>query len=132
MTHDYHLPPEVRALVSLPERPRLLIVDDQPINIQTLNQIFQADYEVFMATSGQRALDFCRHNTPPDLILLDVVMPGMDGLEVCRQLKSSPATAATPERNWRCSTTSWVSWRRTWKRRCAACCCSLPTMPLPA
>lgn len=96
MTHDYHLPPEVRALVSLPERPRLLIVDDQPINIQTLNQIFQADYEVFMATSGQRALDFCRHNTPPDLILLDVVMPGMDGLEVCRQLKSSPATAATP------------------------------------
>lgn len=96
MTLPYHLPPEVRALVDLPERPRLLIVDDQPINIQTLHQIFQADHEVFMATSGQRALDFCRHNTPPDLILLDVVMPGMDGLEVCRQLKSSPATADTP------------------------------------
>ncbi|HEX6734102.1 MAG TPA: PleD family two-component system response regulator [Azonexus sp.] len=96
MTPAYNLPPEVSALVSLPERPRLLIVDDQPINIQTLHQIFQADHEVFMATSGQRALDFCRHNTPPDLILLDVVMPGMDGLEVCRQLKSSPATADTP------------------------------------
>ena len=49
-----------------PGRPRLLVVDDQPINIQTLYQIFHADHEVFMATSGQLALDFC-HNKPPPI-----------------------------------------------------------------
>jgi diguanylate cyclase (GGDEF)-like protein len=76
-------------------RPRLLVVDDQPINIQTLYQIFQADHEVFMATSGKQALNFCQHN-PPDLILLDIVMPEMDGLEVCHHLKADPLTANIP------------------------------------
>ena len=90
-----HHPAPLTSLAALPERPRLLVVDDQPINIQTLYQIFHADHEVFMATSGRQALDFCR-NTPPDLILLDVVMPGMDGLEVCRQLKADVATADIP------------------------------------
>lgn len=89
------LPPPLRALVTLPERPRLLVVDDQPINIQTLYQIFHADHEVFMATGGAQALDYCRR-TPPDLILLDVVMPEMGGLEVCRQLKANVATADIP------------------------------------
>jgi diguanylate cyclase (GGDEF)-like protein len=79
----------------LPLRPRLLIVDDQPINIQALYQVFQADHEVFMATSGEQALDFCRRD-PPDLILLDVMMPEMDGLEVCRRLKAESATADIP------------------------------------
>ncbi|HJW03515.1 MAG TPA: diguanylate cyclase [Azospira sp.] len=88
-------PAPLSKLAALPERPRLLVVDDQPINIQTLYQIFHTDHEVFMATSGEQALDFCR-NTPPDLILLDVVMPGMDGLEVCRQLKADAATADIP------------------------------------
>ena len=71
-------------------------MDDQPINIQTLYQIFHADHEVFMATGGEQALAFCRDNLPPDLILLDVVMPGMDGIEVCRRLKSNPALADIP------------------------------------
>lgn len=96
MTPAYNLPPEFRTLVTLPERPRLLIVDDQPINIQTLYQTFQADHEVFMATGGQQALDFCRNNLPPDLILLDVVMPGMGGREVCRRLKADPALTNIP------------------------------------
>lgn len=78
------------------ERPRLLIVDDQPINIQTLYEIFADDHEVFMATSGQQALDFCRDNPPPDLILLDIIMPGMDGLEVCPRLKADPFTSHIP------------------------------------
>ena len=81
---------------SATERPRLLIVDDQPINIQTLYEVFAADHEVFMATSGEQALVFCRDNTPPDLILLDIVMPGMDGLEVCRLLKADPFTSHIP------------------------------------
>ncbi len=88
--------PEFDTLLALPERPRLLIVDDQPINIQTLYQIFHADHEVFVATSGQLALDFCRNEPPPDLVLLDVVMPGMDGFEVCRQLKAESDLANIP------------------------------------
>lgn len=76
-------------------RQSLLIVDDQPINIQTLYQIFQDDYEVFFATSGTEALKFCSTRLP-DLILLDVMMPEMDGLEVCRQLQKDKVTAAIP------------------------------------
>ncbi|PHV11405.1 diguanylate cyclase domain-containing protein [Chitinimonas sp. BJB300] len=76
-------------------RPCLLLVDDQAINIQTMYQIFHNDHEVFMATSGAQALEFCQ-NKQPDLILLDVVMPDMDGYEVCRQLKNDPLTQAIP------------------------------------
>lgn len=76
-------------------RPKLLLVDDQAINIRMLHQIFQDDYEVFSATSGERALAFCE-SQQPDLILLDIVMPGMDGYEVCRRLKSNPLTADIP------------------------------------
>ena len=76
-------------------RPRLLLVDDQPINIQILYQLFQDDFEIFMATDGQQALGVCERESP-DLILLDVVMPEMDGLEVCLRLKASPATRAIP------------------------------------
>ena len=75
--------------------PKLLIVDDQAINIQTLYQIFSADYQVFKAISGQKALDFCA-NQIPDLILLDVMMPDMDGHEVCRRLKENALTQDIP------------------------------------
>lgn len=88
--------PDWHVLSTLPARPRLLVVDDQPINIQTLYQIFHADHEVFVATSGEQALAFCRSNPLPDLILLDVVMPGLDGLAVCQQLKADPVLANIP------------------------------------
>ncbi len=76
-------------------KPRLLIVDDQPINIQTLYKVFAADCQVQMATSGAKALALCRED-PPDLVLLDVVMPGMDGHEVCARLKADDATRDIP------------------------------------
>ncbi|MCF8167779.1 MAG: diguanylate cyclase [Rhodoferax sp.] len=76
-------------------KPKLLVVDDQPINIQVMYQIFASEFQVFMATSGTQALVLCRDN-PPDLILLDVVMPGMDGFEVCQQLKANDATRNIP------------------------------------
>ena len=76
-------------------KPRLLVVDDQPINIQVIYQAFAGDYQVFMATSGEQALAICRDN-PPDLVLLDIVMPGIDGFEVCRQLKAHDATRHIP------------------------------------
>jgi diguanylate cyclase (GGDEF)-like protein len=74
---------------------RLLVVDDQPINIQVMYQAFGGDYQVFMATSGEQALTICNNN-PPDLILLDIVMPGMDGFEVCKRLKADEATSHIP------------------------------------
>jgi diguanylate cyclase (GGDEF)-like protein len=76
-------------------RPHLLIVDDQPIQIQAMQRIFQDDCEVFTATSGEQALAHCRR-APPDLILLDVIMPGMDGLAVCRALKHHGTTMDVP------------------------------------
>ena len=72
--------------LALTSKPRLLVVDDQPVNIQILFSIFSADYEVFMTTSGEQALQLCTQRQP-DLVLLDVMMPGMDGHEVCRRLK---------------------------------------------
>ena len=76
-------------------RPRLLMVDDQAVNIQVLYQAFATDHQVIMATSGQQALALCAAQQP-DLVLLDVVMPGMDGHEVCRRLKADPATRNIP------------------------------------
>ena len=76
-------------------RPQLLIVDDQPLNIRLFHEIFHADHEVFFATSGEDALEFCKTNYP-DLILLDVVMPGLNGYEVCRRLKQDERTRDIP------------------------------------
>jgi diguanylate cyclase (GGDEF)-like protein len=89
-------PDAAEASLNAPHpRPRLLIVDDQPLNIRLLNQVFQADCEVFVATSGEDALAFCQDQLP-DLILLDVVMPGLDGYEVCRRLKGDARTREIP------------------------------------
>jgi diguanylate cyclase (GGDEF)-like protein len=75
--------------------PRLLVVDDQPANIQAIYQAFSADHQVLMATGGEQALKLAA-TQQPDLILLDVVMPGMDGHEVCRRLKAHTATRDIP------------------------------------
>ena len=83
-------------LLKEPERkPRLLVVDDQPTNIQVLYRVFADDCQVFMATSGDQALHTAREEAP-DVILLDVMMPDMDGYEVCRQLKQDSATRDIP------------------------------------
>ena len=74
-------------------RPRLLVVDDQPVNIQVLYRVFSNDHQVLMATSGAKALAICRE-APPDLVLLDVMMPEMDGFEVLRRLKADPWRSA--------------------------------------
>lgn len=70
-------------------RPRLLLVDDQPVNIQALHRVFAADCQLLMATDGGRALQLCR-DRQPDLVLLDVQMPGMDGHELFAELKTDP------------------------------------------
>ena len=86
-----HQPADAREFlddfVMHPQRqPRLLVVDDQPINIQTLYQTFAEDHQVLMATSGAAAMKICE-SKQPDLILLDVMMPDMDGYALCRWLK---------------------------------------------
>ncbi|MDD2159394.1 PleD family two-component system response regulator [Pseudomonas sp. MIL19] len=76
-------------------RPKLLVVDDKPINIRIINELFRADCDLHMATHGAQAIAVSK-TLQPDLILLDIMMDGMDGLEVCRRLKMDPATAAIP------------------------------------
>lgn len=79
----------------MPQRERVLIVDDSPSNIRVLNEILKADYNVMVATDGQKALAVLKLHLP-DIILLDIVMPGIDGYQVCRQLKINPATSKIP------------------------------------
>ena len=74
----------------------ILIVDDSPDNIQLLSGILKQHYKVKAATRGDRALKIAQKTPPPDLILLDVVMPEMDGYEVCQQLKNNPQTMDIP------------------------------------
>ena len=76
------------------EKPTILIVDDEPLNIETLTDLLEDDYRLIAVRSGEQALK--RAATIPDLILLDVMMPGMDGYEVCRRLKADAATANIP------------------------------------
>ena len=76
-------------------RPRILVVDDQPANVQALHQAFAHDHQVFMATSGAQALQVCAAKQP-DLVLLDVVMPEMDGYELCSLLKADAHTRDIP------------------------------------
>ncbi len=76
-------------------RPTLLVVDDEPTNLQVLRQILQADYRLLFARDGQKALELAR-SEHPQLILLDVMMPGMTGHEACAALKADPETRAIP------------------------------------
>ena len=76
-------------------RPRLLLVDDEPTNLQVLRHILQADYRLLFATDGERALQVAREQRP-DLVLLDIMMPHMDGYAVCCALKADAATASIP------------------------------------
>lgn len=74
----------------------VLIVDDTPDNITLLKGVLDGQYRLRVATSGTKALDICREAQKPDLLLLDVMMPGLDGYQVCQQLKADASTAAIP------------------------------------
>ena len=76
-------------------RPLILAVDDEASNLQLLRQILQDHYRLLFAKDGARALELA-HQERPDLVLLDVMMPGMSGYEVCASLKANPETAAIP------------------------------------
>jgi signal transduction histidine kinase len=79
----------------LKRRPRVLIVDDIKANLRLLAAALRADYDIETAADGAQALNTAR-TIRPDIVLLDIIMPGMDGYEVCRELKSDPATEKIP------------------------------------
>jgi serine phosphatase RsbU (regulator of sigma subunit) len=79
-----------------PEQKLILVVDDTPLNISAITGALKDTYRTKVATSGAKALAIAAADEKPDLILLDVMMPEMDGYEVCRRLKADPATREIP------------------------------------
>ena len=77
------------------EQATILIVDDTDTNIDILLALLGTDYDIVVATDGISALEAVEES-PPDLILLDIMMPGMDGYEVCNKLKANDATRDIP------------------------------------
>jgi len=77
-------------------RPLLLIADDEPVNLQLLVDGLRDDFRIRIATDGEQVLALAANDEPPDLILLDVVMPGFDGYETCRRLKQQEPTREIP------------------------------------
>jgi len=77
-------------------KPKVLIVDDTPENIQVLMETLKDQYTIVAAINGEKALKMAVAEPRPDLILLDIMMPGMDGFEVCSRLKSDPETRDIP------------------------------------
>ncbi len=78
------------------KKPTVLIVDDAAENIAMMGSLLKSSYTTKAAMEGEAALRIASARSPPDLILLDVMMPGMDGYEVCRRLKENPTTADIP------------------------------------
>ncbi|MSM39537.1 MAG: diguanylate cyclase [Geobacter sp.] len=77
------------------DQQKILIVDDAIINIQVLNELLKGEYRVFFATRGSEALDIAT-TALPDLIMLDIMMPDMDGYDICRKLKADPLLKEIP------------------------------------
>ena len=93
--HSTFLAGSNQPAVTQPRKPLILIVDDEPSNLHVLVEGLLADYDVRISTSGEQALVFVE-STRPDLILLDIMMPGMDGYEVCKRLKAKQNTKGIP------------------------------------
>jgi two-component system sensor histidine kinase/response regulator len=85
-------PQEVKEAV----RPTILVVDDTPDNLHLLAQLFKDEYRVRIAHTGEKALSICQSDSPPDLVLLDIMMPGMDGFEVARRMREHPSSEGIP------------------------------------
>ena len=77
-------------------KPTVLVVDDTPDNLSLMRELLRSDYQVQLANGGERALKLAAMSPHPDLILLDIMMPVMDGYEVCRSLKANPLTRDIP------------------------------------
>lgn len=86
------LPPLEKAV----ERATILVVDDSADNLQLLAGLFEDEYRVKLANNGEKALQICRSDNPPDLLLLDIMMPDIDGFEVAKALRGHPSSENIP------------------------------------
>jgi len=77
------------------KQPRILVVDDAPENLMVIESVLSKDYSLKLINDSKEALDYAIAN-PPDLILLDVMMPNIDGFELCRRLKAKPKLTNVP------------------------------------
>lgn len=77
-------------------KPSILVVDDTPDNLHLLAHLFKDDYTVRVANHGEKALAFCFSDDPPDLVLLDIMMPDIDGFEVARRMREHPNAQTIP------------------------------------
>src|SRR5262245_9162900 len=82
--------------MSIPNKRLVLIVDDTPTNVAVISGVLKDSFRTKVATNGEKALAIATGSEKPDLILLDVMMPGMDGYEVCRKLKDNLGTRDIP------------------------------------
>ncbi|RKF12766.1 hybrid sensor histidine kinase/response regulator [Alginatibacterium sediminis] len=92
---DVRISPNTSSLGSTTQR-SVLIVDDVADNLTLLAGLLKKDYRILLAKDGLRALSLCQSETPPDLVLLDVMMPGMDGFEVLKRMREHPASEQIP------------------------------------
>lgn len=79
-----------------PTRPTILVVDDSPDNLHLLSNLFKDDYRVLVVNNGKQALEICSSDTPPDLVLLDIMMPDMNGFEVAKRMRVHPNSEHIP------------------------------------
>jgi phosphoserine phosphatase RsbU/P len=86
----------MNMMTNAESKKRILVVDDVAFNIKTVSEILMPIYDISFATNGKKAIEIASNNNPPDLILLDVMMPEMDGYEVCQRLKSDEKTKDIP------------------------------------
>ncbi len=82
--------------MSTKQKPVILVVDDATANLTVMSRLLEADYKVKVAVNGEKGLKIATSENPPDLILLDIMMPEMDGYEVCRRLKQHPVSCDIP------------------------------------
>jgi CheY-like chemotaxis protein len=101
----------------LPAKPVILVVDDTPDNLLLMANLLKDSYTVKAANNGEKALRIARDTPPPDLILLDIMMPGMTGHDVARACSPSPTHApfrSSSSPRWRPPTTRRAAWK--WAR----------------
>jgi CheY-like chemotaxis protein len=84
------------AVPKKPARPTILIVDDTPDNLMLLSSLLKDEYRVRLAQNGAKALEICTSDDPPDLVLLDIMMPVMDGFEVAKLMREHPTSETIP------------------------------------
>ena len=90
---------------------QIMMIDDDPISVAIVKAWLASEYEVITNASGLQALGHLQKNEPPDLILLDIVMPGTDGMQVLKVLKETPRLATIPV----FSSPAWTVQRFSWR-----------------